>query len=106
MWAEIGQKLGPRAKITALAPDYGARLEYWGWERSVSWPLYGDLVYHVDLKGAKREFEERFSGLTARSDFFLLTLPQELSRQPELKERLATYPVIAQGDGYVIYDLR
>jgi hypothetical protein len=106
MWAGIGQGLGPRAKITALAQDYGARLEYWGWERSVSWPLYGDLVYHEDLKGAKRAFDDRFAALTAKSDYFLVTLPQELARQPELEERLSSYPVFLQGDGYIIYDLR
>ena len=105
MWAEIGQRLGPRAKITALTQDYGARLEYWGWERAAIWPLYGDLVYR-DLKGSQRDFDERFPALTAKSDYFLVTLPDELARQPELKERLASYPVFAQGDGYIIYKLR
>jgi hypothetical protein len=106
MWAEIGQTLGPRAKVTALTQDYGARLEYWGWEKAVIWPSYGDLVYHVSLKGADKEFETLFANLTARSDFFLVTMPDELNRQPELKERLAQYPVFAEGEGYIIYDLK
>jgi 4-amino-4-deoxy-L-arabinose transferase-like glycosyltransferase len=106
MWAEIGQTLGPRAKITALTQDYGARLEYWGWEKAAIWPLYSDLVYHVGLKGADKEFETLFANLTARSDFFLVTMPNELGRQPELKERLAQYPVFAEGEGYIIYDLK
>ena len=106
MWAEIGQTLGPRAKITALTQDYGARLEYWGWEKATIWPLYGDLVYHVDLKGANKEFEQLFANLATRSDFFLVTMPDELSRQPELKERLAQYPVFAEGEGYIIYNLK
>ena len=106
MWAEIGERLGPRAKVTALTQDYGARLEYWGWERATIWPLYGDLVYHVGLKGANKEFERLFSNLTARSDYYLVTMPDELSRQPELKERLDQYPVFAEGEGYVIYDLK
>jgi hypothetical protein len=106
MWAGIGQTLGPRAKITALTQDYGARLEYWGWEKAVIWPSYGDLVYHVGLKGADKEFETLFANLTTRSDFFLVTMPDELNRQPELKERLARYPVFAEGEGYIIYDLK
>jgi 4-amino-4-deoxy-L-arabinose transferase-like glycosyltransferase len=106
IWAEIGQTLGPRAKVTALTQDYGARLEYWGWEKAVIWPLYGDLVYHVGLKGATKEFETLFANLTARSDFFLVTMPGEMSRQPELKEHLAQYPVFAEGEGYIIYDLK
>ncbi|MCJ7435854.1 MAG: glycosyltransferase family 39 protein [Anaerolineales bacterium] len=106
VWTEIGQTLGPRAKITALTQDYGARLEYWGWEKATIWPLYGDLVYHVGLKGANKGFETLFANLADRSDFFLVTMPEELSRQPELKERLAQYPVFAEGEGYIIYDLK
>jgi hypothetical protein len=106
MWAEIGEMLGPRAKITALTQDYGARLEYWGWERATIWPLYDDLVYHVGLKGANKEFETLFANLTARSGFFLVSMPDELSRQPELKDRLVQYPVFAEGEGYIIYDLK
>jgi 4-amino-4-deoxy-L-arabinose transferase-like glycosyltransferase len=106
LWVGIGQKLGPRAKVTALTQDYGARLEYWSWEKAMIWPLYGDLVYHVGLKGANKEFETLFANLTVRSDFFLVTMPDELSRQPELKERLAQYPVFAEGKGYIIYDLK
>jgi 4-amino-4-deoxy-L-arabinose transferase-like glycosyltransferase len=106
MWTEIGQTLGPRAKVTALTQDYGARLEYWGWEKAAIWPLFGDLVYHVSLKGANKEFEQLFANLTARSDFFLVTMPDELDRQPELEERLAQYPVFAVGEGYIIYDLK
>jgi len=106
MWTEIGETLGAHAKITALTQDYGARLEYWGWEKATIWPLYGDMVYHVGLKGANKEFEMLFANLATRSDFFLVTLPDELNRQPELKARLAQYPVFAEGKDYIIYDLR
>jgi len=58
------------------------------------------------LRGAQIDFNERFKNLAGQRDFFLVTMPDELKLQPLLKERLATYPIFAEGDGYVIYDLR
>jgi hypothetical protein len=106
MWAEIGRELGPDARLVALTQDYGSRLAYWGWIDPVAWPLAGDIAYHSDLRGAQNDFEHRFDQLSRKRDFFLITLPAELSLQPMLAERLAGYPIYLQGDGYVVYDLR
>lgn len=106
MWAEISQTLGQDARVVGLTQDYGSRLAYWGWLDSAQWPVAGDLSYHEDLRGAQADFEERFKNLAGKRDFFLVTMPDELELQPLLKERLATYPIFAEGDGYVIYDLR
>jgi len=106
MWESISQMLGPDARVVALTQDYGSRLAYWGWLDSAQWPVAGDLSYHEDLRGAQADFDERFKNLASKRDFFLVTLPDELKAQPMLKERLAQYPIFAEGDGYVIYDLR
>ena len=106
MWESIAQILGPDARAVALTQDYGMRLAFWGWLDTAQWPLAGDLSYHEDLRGAQADFDERFKNLASKRDFFLVTLPDELNAQPMLKERLATYPIFAEGDGYVIYDLR
>ena len=106
MWESIAQTLGPDARAVALTQDYGMRLAFWGWLDTAQWPLAGDLSYHEDLRGAQADFDERFKNLASKRDFFLVTLPDELNAQPMLKERLATYPIFAEGDGYVIYDLR
>ncbi len=105
-WAEIGERLGPQARVTALAPDYGSRLAYWGWLDAAAWPVAGDINYHGGLLGARQDFEQRFKELASKRDFFLVTLPEELKLQPLLAERLAQYPIYEQGEGYVIYDLR
>ena len=39
-------------------------------------------------------------------EYFLVTAFGQLDSQPELAEILASYPVAAQGDGYVLYDLK
>ncbi len=105
MWAEIGEKLGQDARVVALTQDYGSRLEYWGWITPATWPYVGDINYS-DLRGGKFSFNALFKNYAGDRQFFLVTDFDELKRQPELKQRLAdSYPVYAQGDDYVIFDL-
>jgi hypothetical protein len=104
LWAEIGAALGDQ-NAAGLTDDYGSSLAYWGWKNIVSWPLSGDLTYHEDLRGAQGEFESNSEKIFSKKDLFLVTDFNELNRQPFLKEKLSTYPIFAQGDGYVVYDL-
>lgn len=104
-WAEINALFPPRAKLTALTEDYGMRLEYWGWKKAYIWPLYGDLAYE-DLQGESKGFEKRFTAATNNRDYFIVTLFDQLARQPELQDKLSTYPVFAQTNDYIIYQLK
>jgi len=104
MWAEIGEKIDDRNTI-GLIQDYGTRLSYWGWKSITSWPTSGDFLYHVDLRGAQNDFEIRFKDSTAKKELFVVTDFDELNRQPLLKEKLHGYPIFAENDGYIIYDL-
>jgi hypothetical protein len=104
MWAEIGEKIDDKNTI-GLTQDYGSRLSYWGWKSITSWPTSGDFLYHVDLRGAQNDFEIRFKNSTAKKELFVVTDFDELNLQPLLKEKLRGYPIFAENDGYVIYDL-
>jgi hypothetical protein len=104
MWAEISQKIGDK-NVAGLTQDYGSRLAYWGWKSITSWPNYGDLVYHDDLRGAQNDFEQQFESIASKKELFVVTDFDDLNRQPFLKEKLSGYPIFAEGDGYVIYDL-
>jgi len=105
-WTEIGQQFEEDARIVALTQDYGSRLQYWGWRTAAVWPYIGDLNY-VDLRGGRFSFENLFNTYSSQRDFFLVTDFSEFERQSELKERLfASYPVYAQGDDFLIFDLR
>jgi len=105
MWADISH-LADGYNLAGLTQDYGSRLAYWGWLNITSWPSYGDQIYHDDVRGAQRDFDAQFAQLAAKKDLFLVTDFNDLSRQPFLKQKLAQYPIFAQGDGYTIYDLR
>lgn len=104
MWAEIGKKIGDR-RTAGLTQDYGSRLAYWGWKSLTSWQTYGDQVYHTDLRGAQNNFEQQFKSIAAKKDLFVVTDFEQLKRQPLLQEKLAEYPLFAEGDGYIIFDL-
>ncbi|MCI0552922.1 MAG: glycosyltransferase family 39 protein [Anaerolineae bacterium] len=105
MWAEVGEQLADE-RVVALTQDYGSRLEYWGLKTAATWPYVGDINY-IDARGGSFSFDELFNEYSSKRDFFLITDFDELDRQLELKSRLfASYLIHAQGDGYIIFDLR
>jgi len=104
-WAEIRETLGPNASVIALTEDYGNRLAYWGWMKAAIWPSYGDL-YQADVRGNQRDIKKLFSEVAAQKAFFLVTDLDDFAKQTELQAQLNDYPVLVQGDGYLIYDLQ
>lgn len=101
-WETVGRAIPPDADVIALTQDYGFDLMYWGWRKVRLWPLNTNLS---ELRSADRAPTERFSEITAGSDFFLVTAFGQLNSQPALARILAGYPVAAQGDGYILYAL-
>lgn len=101
VWQEIGRAL-PQGKIIALTQDYGYRLMYWGWRKVELWPFQTALS---ELRGNKSPVES-FAERVADNDYFLITALGEFERQAELKQILSRYPMIARGDGFLLYDLR
>ncbi len=106
-YANIQQAVDRKKKIIALDEDYGYRLAYWGWINARIWPSYGDLNYQQKLKKPTPEFRRIFSSLTSGMDYFVITWFDELDYQPELRAQLfGNYPVYAQREGYIIFDLK
>ena len=103
MWAEI-RTVTDGYNLVGLTQDYGARLAYWGWQSITSWPTSGDLRY-ANERGGIQNLEENFSELASKKDLFLITDFDDFERQTFLREKLNIYPIFAEGDGYVIYNL-
>jgi hypothetical protein len=105
-WTEIHDVLEPQqGSIVALTQDYGLRLAYWGWLKAALWPSYGDL-YQADVRGNQRNINKLFAETVAQKSLFLVTDLEDFAKQTELQKLLAGYPVLMQGDGYVVYDLK
>ena len=105
-WAGLAGKMGLDAGVVGITQDYGARMVYYGWVNPANWLTSAEF----DLRrsaGQSFDLPALFADLTQGKQFFLVTMPEELDLQPELKALLEErYPVFAEGDGYIIYDLR
>src|SRR3990172_5106955 len=104
-WQEIASHLPTDGKILALTHDYCYHLIYYGWGKGILWPNPGELKLS-ELRGISRGFEDFFARRIEGKRYFLVTAFGQFNDQPDLKQILADrYPLIAQGDGYLIYDL-
>ena len=80
---------------------------YYGWTHAELWPYQADLGF-AELRGDadNRPFDQVFGDRTAGARYFLITHFGELERQEDLLQRLEQdFPVAAEGDGFVLYDL-
>jgi 4-amino-4-deoxy-L-arabinose transferase-like glycosyltransferase len=104
-WAGIGDKLGHGPGVVSLTQDYGYRLAYWGWQPSTAWLTSADLGVRY-LAGQDVDLLKNFQEDTAGKKYFVVTMFGELDKQPQVKDLLyKNYPVYAQTDEYVIFDL-
>lgn len=104
-WQRLGETLGQDVSIVGLLQDSGARLSYWGWVEAEDWLTSGDFNVR-ELAGNQTDTERLFEKAVAGKDFFVVTIVQELARQPALQNLLSGYAIHEQTDDYVIYDLR
>ena len=101
-WRAVGEAIPANANVIALTQDYGYRLMYYGWRRVDLWPLASGLA---EIRGNTINAEKTFAEFAADKDYFLVTSFNQLDKQPDLKKILDGYPIAAQGDGFVLYDL-
>lgn len=106
---EIGGLVAHSPNTVFLASDYGLSLEYHGELSGQPWPLVSDLEWeHLagqSPQDAGRRFQETFA--SGKPDYFIVVDLWELGEQADLKEFLSGhFPVLAEADTYVIYDLK
>lgn len=106
-WQDLGQVIGHDKATIELSGDYGCRLAYFGWVNGAQWLTIADLNLRALAGQEQPDFAEMFTKQTKGMDLFVVTSLPELENQPELRQYLtAHYPLIAEGDGYFIYNLR
>lgn len=101
-WQGVGEAIPAQDDVIGLTQDYGFRLMLWGWRKVSLWPLSTGLS---ETRGGEQDAGD-FSALTEGKEYFLVTAFGQLEKQPTLKKTLEQYPIAAEGDGYVLYDLR
>lgn len=105
-WQGVGAALPTDGRTIGLVPAYGNLLSYYGWRTIGLWPTAAELNL-AGLRGNQPgEFENFFQSRTEGMRYFLVTAFNQFNEQPTLADYLQThFPVFAQGDGYLIYDL-
>ena len=106
-YQDLGKLIGHEKNVIEVSGDYGYRLAYWGWVKGTYWPSTMDTDLRTMAGQAAPQFSSEFTQRTAGMDEFVITSTAELDRQPQLRDYLAAhYPVLAKGDGYLIYNLK
>ena len=104
-WEELREVLGPATPVVGLTHDYGYRMAYWSWITPENWMTSGDIEYRK-LAGHEIDINTIFQEQSSGKDFFVITLKGEFENQPELQSILSNYPIYAEEDEYIIFDLR
>ncbi|MCP4143589.1 MAG: hypothetical protein GY755_25435 [Chloroflexi bacterium] len=102
-WENIGEAIPPDYDVIALTQDYGFRLMAFGWRKTSLWPLSTTLM---EVRGGSVDAQKEFDARTEGVEFFVITAFGQYEKQSGLQEILMEYPIAAEGDGYLIYDLR
>lgn len=106
-YKKVADYVEPEDKIVALSQDYGYRLSFYGWRVVQPWKGTEDLRY-IQLRDSEVDsFAKRFAEFSTDYDYFIVTRMQEFRRQETLYNELYDhYPIVVEGGGYVIFDLR
>lgn len=102
-WQMVGEAIPEHYDVIALTQDYGYRLMAFGWRKVDLWQLSTTLK---EVRGGSVDAQKEFETLTEGTEFFLVTAFGQYEKQPGLREILETYPVAAEGEGYILYDIR
>lgn len=106
-WEHLGNLLEHRSDILELSHDYGFRLEYFGWLNGGLWVTYNDPGLAKSLSSdSAPEAQALLRSQLEEHSFLVVTILGELEANPIIKQFLyETYPVFAEGDDFVIFDL-
>ncbi len=106
-WESLGEQIPSGARVLSLAQNYGFPLSYFGWTPNQPWLTPDDLNLRALAGEDKAAVMQRAFESIAQFDYFVVTRLDVLADDPALKAYLYdNFPVIAEGDGYLIFDLQ
>ncbi len=105
-WQQVAAALPDDGGIVALTQDYGYRLMYFGGRKVKLWPSVGEQTLAA-LRGKENDFAHNFQRFTEGRAYFVVTAMGQWKRQDDLRAYLTeNYPLIAEGDAFLVFDLR
>jgi hypothetical protein len=106
-WQQMGDHLPKVGNMIGLTHEMGYRIAYYGWRHVLPWPYTATDEQAVSSTvDPQAEFKTLFEKGISGEDYFIVTLFNDFNALPMLKTYLYKhYPIYAQGDGYLIFDL-
>jgi len=105
---EIGERLEHTSQAIYLTSDSGMALQYFGELAGSGWPNIASLSISRIAGRPQLTVEERLRQIMANGDYryFVVTSKREFELHTDLVKYLDDhYPILAQTDDYIIYDL-
>jgi hypothetical protein len=105
---EVGRLVRHTPQAVFLDGDYGLSLEYHGQISGEPWPLTSDFAWEKLAGVRPQTTKQRFAALPGKGpwDYLIVLDRDEYDQQPGLRRLLARYPLRAQSDDYLIFNLR
>jgi hypothetical protein len=106
-WQKMGHALPKEGDLIGITHEQGYRIAYYGWRHVTPWPYTAEDEAPLALRpDPMAEFATRFENAVKGQEYFVVTLFGDFNAQPMLKSYLLeNYPVYAEGDGYLIFNL-
>jgi 4-amino-4-deoxy-L-arabinose transferase-like glycosyltransferase len=106
-WTQMGEALPKEGDLIGITHEQGYRIAYYGWRHVTPWLITVDDENALDnTADPQAAFQSLFETATKGQEYFVVTLMGDFNAQPMLKSYLYDhYPIYAQGDGYLIFDL-
>jgi hypothetical protein len=105
-WQKLSQVLPKEGDLMGITHELGYRIAYYDWRHVTPWPYSAEDEQELGTKDPMVQFTALFKKATGGQDYFVVTMFGQFDSLSLLKDYLyANYPIYAEGDGYLIFNL-
>jgi hypothetical protein len=105
-WQKMGQALPKQGDLIGITHEDGYRIAYYGWRHVTPWPYSAEDEQELGSVDPMDQFVTLFKKATGGQDYFIVTMFSQFDSRSLLKAYLYdTFPIYAEGDGYLIFNL-
>jgi len=94
----------PEGRIIGLSDDYEASFTFYNFLRAEHWPTLGDMNFR-ELQGGEELAFEQLWKITEDASYFVVSDFSQLEKQPILKQRLSSFPILYRSDSISLYSI-
>jgi hypothetical protein len=105
-WQKLGQALPKDGDLIGITHEDGYRIAYYGWRHVTPWPYSAEDEQELGSVDPMDQFTTLFKNATGGQDYFIVTMFSQFDSRSLLKTYLYDhFPIYAEGDGYLIFNL-